>query len=132
MIHRSSKVPRVNRAIYTEALAPFLEETERLRPAGAEVIDAHTHLGLDEDGRSLTLDQLLSQLDAAAARPACVSPLHDPERRPAYSVPNDRVLAWAGESEGRLVPFCRLDPAEHALAEGERRPAGGGEGIKLP
>jgi len=121
----------VNDSAYAQALAPFLAETRQLRPADAEVIDAHTHLGLDEDGRSLTLQQLLEQLDAAQARRACVFPLHDPERRPAYSLPNDRVLAWAGESEGRLVPFCRLDPAEGALAECERSLAAGARGIKL-
>ena len=118
-------------SLYAEVLSPFLAETERLRPAGAEVIDAHTHLGLDEDGRSLTLEQLLSLLDAAGARRACVFPLHDPERHPAYSLPNDRVLAWAGESEGRLIPFCRLDPAEDPLAECERCLAAGARGIKL-
>jgi predicted TIM-barrel fold metal-dependent hydrolase len=121
----------VNDSLYAEALAPFLAETGRLRPPDAEVIDAHTHLGLDEDGRSLTLEQLLAQLDAAEARRACVFPLHDPERRPGYSLPNDRVLAWAGESDGRLVPFCRLDPAEDPLAECERSLAAGAKGIKL-
>jgi len=121
----------VNDALYAEALAPFIAEVARLRPADAEVIDAHTHLGLDEDGRSLTLAQLLAQLDAAEARRACVFPLHDPERRPAYSLPNDRVLGWAAESDGRLVPFCRLDPAEGALAEAERSLANGAKGIKL-
>jgi len=118
-------------SLYAEVLSPFLAETERLRPAGAEVIDAHTHLGLDEDGRSLTLEQLLALLDAAGARRACVFPLHDPERHPAYSLPNDRVLAWAGESEGRLIPFCRLDPAEDPLAECQRCLAAGARGIKL-
>jgi uncharacterized protein len=124
-------VPRVNSALYADALAPFLAEVQRLRPANAEVLDAHTHLGLDEDGRSLTLPQLLSQLDAADARRACVFPLHDPERHPAYSVPNDRVLAWARESDGRLIPFCRLDPAESPLVESERCLAAGARGIKL-
>jgi predicted TIM-barrel fold metal-dependent hydrolase len=117
--------------LYAEALAPFLAEVAELRPAGAEVIDAHTHLGLDEDGRSMTLEQLLAQLDAAEARRACVFPLHDPERKPSYSLPNDRVLAWAGESDGRLVPFCRLDPAEDALGECERCLTAGASGIKL-
>jgi uncharacterized protein len=118
-------------SLYADALAPFLAETKRLRPANAEVIDAHTHLGLDEDGRSLTLAQLIAQLDHADARRACVFPLHDPERRPSYSVPNDRVLAWAAESDGRLAPFCRLDPAEAPLAEAERCLAAGARGIKL-
>ena len=121
----------MNDSLYASALAPFLAETQRLRPAQAEVIDAHTHLGLDEDGRSLTLEQLLSQLDRAEARRACVFPLHDPERKPSYSVPNDRVLAWAAQSEGRLAPFCRLDPTEQPLAEAERCLAAGARGIKL-
>jgi uncharacterized protein len=124
-------VSRVNESLYAAALAPFLSEAERLRPTDAEVIDAHTHLGLDEDGRSLTLEQLLQQLDAADARRACVFPLHDPERQPSYRVPNDRVLSWAGESGGRLVPFCRLDPAEDPLGEAERCLAAGARGIKL-
>ncbi len=117
--------------VYADALAPFLAETQRLRPAGAEVLDAHTHLGLDEDGRSLTLPQLIALLDDAGARRACAFPLHDPERRPAYSLPNDRVLAWARESGERLIPFCRLDPAEGPLVEAERCLAAGARGIKL-
>jgi uncharacterized protein len=124
-------VPSVDAALYTDALAPFLAEARELLPVDAEVLDAHTHLGLDEDGRSLTLEQLLAQLDDAGARRACVFPLHDPERRPSYSVPNDRVLAWAGESEGRLIPFCRLDPSDEPVAEAERCIAAGARGIKL-
>jgi hypothetical protein len=118
-------------ALYADALAPFDAEVQRLRPAGAQAFDCHTHLGLDEDGRSLALPALLGMLDQAGARRACVFPLHDPERRPAYRVPNDRVLQWAGESDGRLVPFCRLDPAEDPVSEGERCLATGARGIKL-
>jgi hypothetical protein len=124
-------VSRVDDSLYASALAPFVAETERMRPADADVLDAHTHLGLDEDGRSLTVAQLLSMLDDARARRACVFPLHDPERRPAYRVPNDRVLEWARESEQRLLPFCRLDPAEGPLAESERCLEAGARGIKL-
>ena len=121
----------MNESLYADALTPFLAEVERLRPPGAQIVDAHTHLGLDEDGRSLTLQQLLTLLDAAGARRACVFPLHDPARQPAYRVPNDRVLADARESDGRLVPFCRLDPAEGPVAESERCLAAGARGIKL-
>jgi predicted TIM-barrel fold metal-dependent hydrolase len=128
---RSAEWVTVSASLYADALAPFLTEVEQLRPANAEVFDAHTHLGLDEDGRSLDLPTLLSQLDDAGARRACVFPLHDPERRPSYSVPNDRVLVWAGESDGRLIPFCRLDPAEAPVTEGERCIAKGARGIKL-
>jgi predicted TIM-barrel fold metal-dependent hydrolase len=121
----------VSASLYANALAPFLAEAQRMRPGGGEVLDAHTHLGLDEDGRSLDLPALLSQLDDAGARRACVFPLHDPARHPAYTIPNDRVLAWAGESAGRLIPFCRLDPADGPLAEGERCLKNGARGIKL-
>lgn len=127
----SSSEEQAAAARYEQALAPFIEDAERLRPVGAEVIDAHTHLGLDEDGRSLDLAGLLAMLDTADARRACVFPLHDPERRPSYSLPNDRVLRWADESEGRLVPFCRLDPAEDPIPEGRRCIEAGARGIKL-
>ena len=70
-------------------------------------------------------------LDDAQARRACVFPLHDPERRPAYRIPNDRVLTWARETGERLLPFCRLDPAEGPLAETERCLQAGARGIKL-
>lgn len=121
----------MDRQAYARAIEPFEAETERLRPPDAEVFDAHTHLGLDEDGRALELGALLASLDAAGAQRACVFALHDPERAPAYRVPNDRVLRWASESSGRLVPFCRLDPADEPLVEGERALAAGARGIKL-
>ncbi|HEY1687269.1 MAG TPA: amidohydrolase family protein [Solirubrobacteraceae bacterium] len=126
-----SKTPDELVALYASALAPFVAEAQRITPADAEIFDAHTHLGLDEDGRSLDLPTLLAQLDAAGAQRACVFPLNDPERVPRYSVPNDRVLRWAEESDGRLIPFCRLDPEEEPLAEAERCLQAGARGIKL-
>lgn len=96
------------------------------------VLDAHTHLGADEDGRSLDPVTLLAALDDVepAAR-AVVFPFHDPERHPAYRVPNDRVLEWSRESEGRLIPYCRLNPEEDPVVEAERCLAAGARGIKL-
>jgi hypothetical protein len=114
------------------AFAPFRAELDQLRPAGTAVLDAHTHLGLDEDGRSLDLPGLLEALDQLGKDTrAVVFPLHDPDRHPAYRTPNDRVLGWAQESGGRLVPFCRLNPAEDPVAEAERSLARGARGIKL-
>jgi hypothetical protein len=87
------------------------EELAALGVPDDVVLDAHTHLGVDEDGQSLDADALLRSLDEVgpAAR-ACAFPFHDPDRSPAYRRPNDRVLAWAAESGGRIVPYCRLDP----------------------
>ncbi len=103
-----------------------------LLPADAVVVDAHTHLGLDEDGQSLDPDGLIGLLDqlGPTAR-ACTFPLHDPERAPSYRIPNDRVLRWAQESGGRLYPYCRLDPADDPVGEAERCLALGARGIKL-
>jgi uncharacterized protein len=114
------------------AFAPLAAEMNALLPAGAVVIDAHTHLGRDEDGQSLQPVELMSFLDQVGptAR-ACTFPLHDPERAPGYRVPNDRVLRWAEESGGRLYPYCRLDPAEDPVGEAERCLALGARGIKL-
>ncbi len=114
------------------AYAPVTAELDALLPVRADVVDVHTHLGVDEDGSSLDLETLLAYLDLVdpAAR-ACVFPLHDPDRHPAYRTPNDRVLGWARQSDGRLYPFCRLDPAEKPVAEAERCLALGARGIKL-
>ena len=108
------------------------EELAALRVPDDVVLDAHTHLGLDEDGQSLDADALLRSLDEVGpgAR-ACAFPFHDPDRSPAYRRPNDRVLAWAAESDGRIVPYCRLDPGEDPTAEAERCLAIGARGIKL-
>jgi hypothetical protein len=114
------------------AYAPFREEGRALLPPGAAVLDAHTHLGVDEDGQSLTLEALLASLDEVApdAR-ACTFPLHDPDRHPGYRRPNDRVLEWAAQSGGRVIPYCRLDPAEDPVGEAHRCLERGARGIKL-
>ena len=46
-----------------EAQRDVASEVARLLPSGAPVIDAHTHLGVDEDGQSLDLPSLISFLD---------------------------------------------------------------------
>jgi uncharacterized protein len=116
----------------SSSYATLSAELDRLLPRRELVVDAHTHLGNDEDGHSLDLGELIGYLDqvSEAAR-ACVFALHDPERRPAYRAPNDRVLRWAQESGGRLFPYCRLDPAEDPVGEAERCLALGARGIKL-
>jgi hypothetical protein len=46
-------------------------------------------------------------------------------------LPNDRVLEWAAASDGRLIPYCRLDPEEDPVAEAHRCLERGARGIKL-
>lgn len=90
--------------------------------------DAHTHTGAsDPDGFSCTATELLASLDPIGAR-AVVFTMHEPH---GYRAANDRVLAEAAASDGRLVAFCRLDPHHDPVGEAERCLDAGGRGIKL-
>jgi predicted TIM-barrel fold metal-dependent hydrolase len=96
---------------------------------GAEVFDAHTHIGHnDPDGMRQTPEELLAGLRLAGARGAFVFPMHEPE---GYPNPNDKVIQAAQESGGLLVPFCRVNPHEDPVPEAERCLAAGARGIKL-
>ena len=100
-------------------------------PDELRIWDAHTHLGLDEDGLSQDVGSQLDAMRAHGIERAFTFALNDPERAPAYRTPNDRVLAWAAESGGMLVPFCRLDMSDGPLDEARRCLALGARGIKL-
>src|SRR5438105_4896371 len=109
-------------------LNPWFDVVRRQAP-GLELFDAHTHIGQnDPDGMSQTPEQLVSVLDFARAKGAFVFPMHEPD---GYPPANDVVLAAAGESDGLLVPFCRVNPHDGALAEAERSLDAGARGIKL-
>src|SRR5689334_8053626 len=96
---------------------------------GIELFDVHTHLGQnDPDGMSQTPEQLLSVLSIAQAKGAFVFPMHEPD---GYPPANDMVLEAARESDGLLVPFCRVNPHDSAVAEAERSLEAGARGIKL-
>jgi predicted TIM-barrel fold metal-dependent hydrolase len=118
--------------IWAMDLTPLVEPWRQLvleQVPGAELFDAHTHLGQnDPDGMSQTLEALLATLDAAHARGAFVFAMHEPDGYPAA---NDAVLESARSSDGRLVPFCRVNPHDGAVAEAERCLAAGARGIKL-
>ena len=126
-----SDVALIERA--EELLAAQGEGVAALFPEGAQPFDAHTHLGLDEDGHELSVAQHLRLMDEAGVRAANVFALNEPDREPAYRAPNDRILRWAAEAPDRLFPFVRLslDEGEDPLQEAERCLALGARGIKL-
>jgi hypothetical protein len=97
---------------------------------GAQLFDAHTHIGQnDPDGMSQTTEQLLGALELARARGAFVFPMHEPD---GYPPANDFVIDAAAQSDGLLVPFCRIDPhTPDPVAEAERCLARGAKGIKF-
>src|SRR5687768_13981859 len=110
-----------------EVLSPWLERL-RADAGGIELFDAHTHIGHnDPDGFRQAPEQLLEGLAAADAR-GVVFPMHEPN---GYAAANDAAIAAAEASGGRLVSFCRVDPAAGAAAEARRALDAGARGIKL-
>jgi predicted TIM-barrel fold metal-dependent hydrolase len=111
-----------------ELLEPWMQVIHDQAP-GIELFDVHTHIGQnDPDGMRQSAEQLINSLQIAQARGAFVFPMHEPE---GYPPANDAVLQVARDSDGLLVPFCRVNPHENALAEAERCLENGARGIKL-
>jgi uncharacterized protein len=100
-------------------------------PADTFLFDAHTHLGNDIDGMVGGYDELIGLLDRFGFAQANVFCMDEHDREPAFTVPNDRTLAHAERSQGRLVPYVRLDLTERPLEEARRCLDLGARGIKL-
>ena len=112
----------------TAALEPWIDIIHRQVP-DLELFDAHTHLGEnDPDGFHQSPDELLSMLRNARARGCFVFPMHEPD---GYTRANDMVVSVAQDAGGLLIPFCRVNPHDHALLEAERALEAGARGIKL-
>jgi predicted TIM-barrel fold metal-dependent hydrolase len=109
------------------ALAPWWESLVT-EAGGLDPFDAHTHIGAnDPDGFRQTPEELLAGLSEIGAR-AAVFAMQEPG---GYAEANDAVMAAAAASEGRLVPYCRVDPRAGAVAEARRCLDAGARGIKL-
>ena len=117
-------------APYDDVVVPLLESARSVLPPGTRWTDAHTHTGFsDPDGVTASAQELLAGLDRAGSERAVVFTTAEPA---GYPPANDRVLAEAAASGGRLVPFCRVDPnAPDPLGEARRCFAAGARGIKL-
>jgi uncharacterized protein len=112
-------------------VAAWEQELRRELPENAYLFDVHTHLGDDIDGMVGNRDELMSLLDRFGFKGAFMFCLDEPDREPAFTVPNDRTLDHAERSEGRLVPFVRLDLTAQPLDEARRCLDLGARGIKL-
>jgi predicted TIM-barrel fold metal-dependent hydrolase len=106
-------------------------EARRLIPAGADIFDAHLHLGHDIDGMVGDYDQLEANMAKYGISRAFMFCLDEPDRHPSFSAANDRTLAFAERSGGRLIPFVRLDLDESPIEEARRCLDAGARGIKL-
>ena len=114
-----------------ELVEQWDEVLRRSLPLGADIFDAHLHLGHDIDamvGDYEQLEELMARYGISRAFMFC---LDEPDRHPSFSAANDRTLAFAERSNGRLIPFLRLDLNESPLEEAKRCLAAGARGIKL-
>jgi predicted TIM-barrel fold metal-dependent hydrolase len=106
-------------------------ELRRELPEGADIFDAHLHLGHDIDGMVGDYDELARLMERYGIARAFMFCMDEPDRHPAFRAPNDRTLEQASRSEGRLIPFVRLDLGERPIEEAERCLDLGAKGIKL-
>jgi predicted TIM-barrel fold metal-dependent hydrolase len=112
-------------------LSGYDEELRRVIPEGAELFDAHVHVGRDIDGFVAPYDELMSFLGRYGVGRAFAFCMDEPDREPAFRAANDRTLAAAERSGGVLIPFARLDLAEEPIEEATRCLDLGARGIKL-
>ena len=114
-----------------KVLARWDEELRRELPDGADVFDAHVHLGEDVDGMVGRYDDLIDLMDRYEMSRCFMFCLDEPDRHPAFRAANDRTLAFAARSGGRIIPFVRLDLNEEPIEEATRCLDLGARGIKL-
>jgi predicted TIM-barrel fold metal-dependent hydrolase len=112
-------------------MAQWDDELRRELPPGAEIFDAHTHLGTDIDGMVGVYDDLERGMAKYGISRCFVFCLDEPDRQPAFRAGNDRTLAFAERSAGKMIPFVRLDLAADPIGEAERCIDRGARGIKL-
>ncbi|MDP8911106.1 MAG: amidohydrolase family protein [Actinomycetota bacterium] len=114
-----------------ELMDQWTEQLRRELPTGADIFDAHVHLGTDIDGFRGDYDELERIERRFGISRAFMFCLDEPDRHPAFRAANDRTLAFAARSGGRLIPFVRLDLTETPVEEATRCLDRGARGIKL-
>ena len=114
-----------------QLMAQWDDELRRELPEGAEIFDAHTHLGTDIDGMVGIYDDLIRGMEKYGISRCFMFCLDEPDRHPGFRAGNDRTLAYAERSGGKLIPFVRLDLSEDPIGEATRCLDLGARGIKL-
>jgi uncharacterized protein len=114
-----------------ELFSLFEEELRAELPEGADIFDAHTHLGTDIDGMVGHYEELETGMDRYGVSRCFFFCLDEPDRHPGFRAANDRTLEFGARSNGRMIPFVRLDLTESPIEEAERCLDLGARGIKL-
>jgi predicted TIM-barrel fold metal-dependent hydrolase len=114
-----------------ELMAQWDEELRSELPEGADIFDAHTHLGTDIDGMIGDYEVLETGMAKYGISRCFMFCLDEPDRHPGFRAGNDRTLAYAARSGGKMIPFVRLDMNEGPVEEAKRCLDLGARGIKL-
>jgi uncharacterized protein len=112
-------------------IAGYDDELARELPRDAAIFDAHVHLGHDIDGMTGVYEDLDRINDRYGISRCFMFCMDEVDRHPAFRAANDRTLAYAERSGGRLIPFVRLDLSEEPIEEATRCLDLGARGIKL-
>jgi predicted TIM-barrel fold metal-dependent hydrolase len=118
-------------ALTSGAMAEPWEWVQRKIPLRTQVFDAHTHVGMDVDGRAMTAAGLKARMEAANVHKSIIFSLNDPNARDDFSGPNDVVWAAYEEYPDAFVPFFRLNPHKSYEVEFGRCMDRGFGGLKL-
>jgi predicted TIM-barrel fold metal-dependent hydrolase len=118
-------------ALTSGAMAGPWEWVRGRIPTGTQVFDAHAHIGVDVDGRTMTAAGMKERMDAAVVSRTIVFPLNDPNAHDDYSGPNDVIWDAYEQHPDRFVPFFRLNPHKDCKAEFDRCVGRGFAGLKL-
>jgi predicted TIM-barrel fold metal-dependent hydrolase len=114
-----------------ELFARWEAELRDELPSGVDIFDAHVHLGHDIDGMVGRYEELEALMDKFGVSRCNMFCLDEPDRHPGFRAGNDRTLAFAERSGGRMIPFVRLDLSEDPIGEATRCIDLGARGIKL-
>ena len=94
------------------------------------IIDSHTHVGVDKDGHNINEKQFIEDMKASSVNRAIVFPLNESNHRN-FSNPNDRVLKFYKNFPENIIPFFRINPKLKWEKEFDKRISQYFKGIKL-
>jgi uncharacterized protein len=114
----------------SQRLMEFWDDELRRELPETPIFDAHVHLGHDIDGMVGVYEDLERIHARYGIERAFMFCLDEPDREPGFRAGNDRTLEFAARSDGRLIPFVRLDLTSEPIEEAKRCIARGARGSK--
>ena len=96
-----------------------------------QIIDCHTHIGVDIDGHKMTSDKLIKLMDLSNINKSISFPLNDARDNKSFHRANDEILLASEVYKDRIIPFFRINPNIGWKEEFNLRLSQGFKGVKL-